>query len=176
MVVALSAACQSNPEPAPLEGLDSPSPAASSPSPTTPTPPSMPPAAEGTSRAAAKAFVRHYVSLVNHAMTTGDTGPLERAGAAECESCVGIVERVRTVYDEGGTIESAGWRINSITPVPGRPLTNPMFDVGLELSPQKVVKQQGAAPNSFAGGKMPATFLLARHDGSWTVKEWERSA
>ena len=75
------AGCQGNPEPAPLPSpTTSPSP---SPSPSVASaPPVLPNEARGTSAASARAFVRHYVDLVNHAMATGDVEGLSAVGEA----------------------------------------------------------------------------------------------
>ena len=54
----------------------------------TPTgPPTRPADADGLSLAAAEAFVRHYVDLMNYASQTGDGGPLLAASEAGCEGC-----------------------------------------------------------------------------------------
>jgi hypothetical protein len=173
----LVGACQANPEPSPFAGPESTAPAATPPSASpTATPPELPRAATGTDRAAAKAFVRHYIDLVNHAMATGDVAPVVEASGQACESCEAVVDRVQEVYEQGGSIESQGWKITVISPVPGQPKLSPMFDLGLRLTPQRVFVDATAEPRRFDGGKLPATFLLTRHDGGWVVKEWERSS
>ncbi|MGW6198142.1 DUF6318 family protein [Kribbella sp. NPDC055110] len=65
------------------------------PSPTTSTqpngtpsgPPLRPATANGLSLAAAEAFVRHYVDLMNYASQTGDGRPLLAASDGGCEGC-----------------------------------------------------------------------------------------
>ena len=171
----LVAGCQSNPEPAPLPSpTPSPTPS-SSPSPTVAAP-TLPPEARGTSTASAKAFVRHYVALVNHAVASGNSDELARASASDCRSCAAVIMKLNSVYEAGGNIRSDGWKIRSLNVVPGRPTNKPALDVGLHLSPQVVIEKKGAKKRSFEGGRLPATFYLVVSHGTWVVREWERSA
>ena len=110
-VVLIASGCTSDeaPEPAPLP-TESASPSdTGSPSPTAPT---LPAEAEGTSPAAAKAFVRHYFDSVNYAAATGDTDGLRALGASRCVSCDAIAENIEEVYSEGGVIRSGGWKVD----------------------------------------------------------------
>jgi len=176
MLLSLVAArCQSNPAPPPLENTaesSTPSPTAS-PAEVAPT---LPAEAKGTSETAAKAFVRHYIELTNHAMATGDTEPLAAASDPACESCNAIINRITGVYAAGGSIESHGWRIGSIQAVPGEARRRPVFDLGIAMSSQRVKEDEKADPQAFDGGRLPATFTLKRQDGTWKVLQWERAA
>jgi hypothetical protein len=167
------AGCQANPAPPPLESTSSsPTP---SPSPTI-TAPTLPAEAQGTSKAAAKAFVRHYIALMNHAVATGHVNPLSDASDPGCSSCAAVVQQVDSVYNAGGSIESEGWQIASIRPVPGTPRARPQFDVGLLMSPQNVIEHSGADVTTYDGGKLPASFTLIRQGSEWRVLGWERAA
>jgi hypothetical protein len=136
----------------------------------------MPAEAKGTSEAAAKAFVRHYVELINHATSTGELEPLIAASDPQCRSCDAVVERVEGVYQNGGSIKSGGWRVLSLQLVPKQPPKRPTFDVGLAMSPQRVVAKASGEPQTFKGGRLPATFTLLRSGDSWLVLSWGRSA
>lgn len=168
--------CQSNPEPPPVEAAPSPSPSPSPTEPTTEPAPTMPAEAQGTSRAAAKAFVRHYVELMNHATATGDTGPLKSASDQGCASCNAVIERVEAVYSAGGSIASDGWEVRSVSFVPLQERDRPVVDLGIVMSPQVVIEERGAESKTFDGGRLPATFTLARSGEGWRVLSWERSA
>jgi hypothetical protein len=170
------AGCQSRSDPVPLESesgspVSSPSPSTSA---TTAAAPPLPAAAKGTSEAAAKAFVRHYIALINHAMKTGDTEPLHSASARQCTSCSAVVDRVNSVYSAGGSIVSDGWRIRSLSVVPLQPNKKPIVDVGLEMSQQVVKETADARPRHFDGGRLPTTFYLALRSQGWIVLDWER--
>lgn len=173
--VMVLAGCQSNPEPPPLESASgSPSPSATeSPTPAAPT---LPAEAKGTSEAAAKAFVRHWIEVLNYAMATGDTAPLSALSDPDCSSCAAVVERIESVYESDGSIVSNGWHVRSIQAVPMQPRARPKFDLGLSMSRQRVKEDGSAKPRFFKGGRLPATFSLGRHDKSWLVLNWERAA
>jgi hypothetical protein len=136
----------------------------------------MPAEAKGTGAKAAKAFARYFVQVINHAMATGDIGPLRAASSRRCHSCTAVEQRVESVYSAGGHFEGDGWHIRSIQMVPDQPARAPILDVGLALSPQTVVKRAAAKAEHFPGGRLPATFWLKRHRGQWLVMEWKRSA
>ncbi|MBW9213211.1 hypothetical protein KV102_00025 [Mumia sp. zg.B53] len=81
------------------------------PSPTpTLAPPTIPPEAQEHSAQGAAAFVEYYVSLINYAAVSGDTGALAAAATNNCGACARLVERYETIYRDGGTSESPGWR------------------------------------------------------------------
>lgn len=182
LATAVVSACSSAPEPKPLpdpppssSAPSSPSASASS-SPEQTSAPTLPPEAKGTSAKAAKAFVRYYVQLINFATVTGSTQGLQSASGAGCKSCSDVVDRINSVYGAGGRIQSDGWRINSIKIVPGQPRSRPVIDVGIILSPQDVVKHNGAKAVHFKGGRLPATFRLRRVQNSWMVSSVGRAA
>ena len=154
------------PEPAPLPTASSSPSDTGSPSPTAPT---LPPEAEGTSPAAAKAFARHYFESVNYAAATGDTTDLRALGSSRCVSCDAIAENIEKVYGKGGVIRSAGWNVDVLTLVPLQPRRRPILDVGLRQSPETVVASRGAKPKKFPGGKQPMTMHLARRGTQWQV-------
>jgi hypothetical protein len=174
LTVALSG-CQSNPKPPPLESTSTSSSPTPTPSPTEAAP-TMPAEAKGTSEAAAKAFVRHYIELINHATATGEMAPLITASDPQCRSCKAVVERIDGVYQKGGSIESEGWRIQSVQRVPRQPSNRPVFDVGLVMSPQRVVAETSGESKTYKGGRLPATFTLLWSGDSWLVLSWGRSA
>ena len=162
------AGCTSDasPEPAPLP-TESASPGETSrPSPSAPT---LPPEAQGTSPAAAKAFARHYFEAVNYAAATGDTRELRALGTRECTSCDAIAGNIEKVYGAGGAIRSGGWQVNVLTLVPLQPKRRPIVDVGVTQSPESVVQSRGAKPKRFPGGKQPMTMHLVRRGPSWHV-------
>lgn len=136
----------------------------------------MPAEATGTSPAAAKAFVRHWIASLNYASSTGDTTAVQALSAPDCESCTASFERIAAVYANGGSIRSDGWRVRTMQLVPGQSTNEPMIDVGIRLTPQVVVEKRGSEPQEFDGGQLPMTFTLSRDFDSWRVTRLERSA
>lgn len=114
-------ASKPKPLPSPYASDSASASASASASPTDPAP-TLPPAANGTSDAAAKAFARHYIDLVNYSARTGETTSLESLGSPSCRSCDAIASNVKRVYGSGGRIESSGWMVKRVILKPG---TNP---------------------------------------------------
>jgi len=167
--------CSSDAEPSPMPTPSSRPSESVSESPSA-TPPAMPAEASGTSPAAAKAFVRHWIASLNYASSTGDTTAVQALSAADCESCTASFERIATVYANGGSIRSDGWQVRTMQLVPGQSTSQPMIDVGIRLTPQVVIKGRGSQPQEFDGGQLPMTFTLSRGFDSWRVTRLERSA
>ncbi|MGZ5418156.1 MAG: DUF6318 family protein [Nocardioides sp.] len=162
--VVLVAGCTSNAEPSPLPEPSASSSATASPS---AAPPTMPPEADGTSPKAAKAFAHHYFDVINYAARTGDTEGLRELGTKDCVSCEAIASNVEKIYNAGGHIESEGWRLDVVTPVPAQPSDRPILDLGVVQSPEKVIERAGAREKSYPGGKKPMTMYLIRVGASW---------
>jgi hypothetical protein len=150
----------------------------SAPSSPSPTPsqaaPTLPAAAKGTSEAAAKAFVRHYFEALNHAMNTGTTEQFRALSADTCESCSAIAGNIESTYAAGGKIESEGWLLKSISPVPGQPAQRPMLDLGVLMTTESVTKRAGEDAREFTGGKQPMTIYLSRSGDRWRVLRLDR--
>jgi hypothetical protein len=166
--------CQSNPEPPPIEAASSsPSP---SPSPAD-APPTLPAEANGTSEAAAKAFVRHYIELVNYAMRTGDTGDLSSLSDPACGSCAEVVQNVDELYTDGGHLEGDGWEVKAIEAFPqGGPRTYTV-QAAVLVSPQKRVSQPGERPERFQGGRKAMTLSIGPSaGGGWLVMSWSQTS
>lgn len=136
----------------------------------------MPTAAKGTSRAAAKAFVRHYFDVLNTAMTSGDTKTLKALSGPDCASCDTIAGNIEETYEAGGSIESRGWIVYVVSFVPEQPRQSPILDLGVRISPERVRASAGAEPKTFRGGRQPMTMYLSRRDRSWQVDRLDRVA
>jgi hypothetical protein len=65
-------------------------------------PPERPPAAEGLTLAAAEAFIRHYIDLMNYASQTGDTSALTAASEGGCRRCQQYADFVKKVNEANG--------------------------------------------------------------------------
>ncbi|QNN52285.1 DUF6318 family protein [Nocardioides mesophilus] len=165
--LAALSACTSSAEPAPLP---SPSPSASSsapaPSPSA-TPPSLPPAASGTSPAAAKAFARHYFDSINYAAATGDTDELRALGAEDCVSCEAIASNIEKVYQAGGHIESDGWTVTSIRSLKTTAAAS-VLSLGVYLEAEVAVDRRGKTTRH-PGQRQPMTMFLVRQPSGYEV-------
>jgi hypothetical protein len=168
----LASGCQSNPEPPPLQSASSsppPSPTASA----SAAAPTLPAKAKGTSEAAAKAFVRHYIETVNYAMRTGETAYLSRLARPGCTTCNAIVARIDEVYDAGGRLEGRGWSVLSLTFHPPGPQADVLVAVGVNIAPQITYADKRASPSHSAMSRGNLDFRLSTNARAWIVKSLE---
>ena len=158
--------CQSNPEPPPLErAATSPSPA---PSPTLAAL-TLPPEARGTSKAAAKAFVRHWVDVLNYAGPSGDTQALRELSYEDCAACSAIADFIDEVHEAGGEISGEGWEVQTAQVVSGERGRDVVVDAQVRVHPQQVRIARHGRTKSFDGGNRLKTFWLSAKAGSWAV-------
>ena len=162
------AGCDSNPKPAPLPTEGVTSTPASTPS-QSPTPPTMPAQAQGTSKAAAKAFVRHWIATLNYAGPSGDTETLADLSSSGCAACQAIIAFIDKVHQNGGDIQGQGWTTKSLPMVTDVSPTQTIVDAIVAVHPQLVRESASASPTEYPGGRRLKTFTLQIHDGSWQV-------
>lgn len=159
--LALLASCSDNPEPAPLEVSGSPSA-----SPSADAAPEMPEEARENTPEGAEAFVRYWVEVLNAAGAEGDVKALHKLSLRSCDTCTGIADGIARVYADGGSIEGEGWSIESASVLPGADNTL-VIDTQVNVAAQSVVESEGAAPQSFPGGKDLKIFTT-----SWSADGW----
>jgi hypothetical protein len=164
------AGCQANPAPPPLESTStSPTP---SPSPTIAAP-ALPAEAQGTSKAAAKAFVRHWIDVLNYAMNTGDTAELVDLADRSCSTCEAIANRIEDVYAAGGHLEGSGWRILTLSYLEGEHPKSPLVAAGIEIAPQTAFASPEAAPSQSPRSRGHLDFSLGWKPTGWNVLRLE---
>lgn len=160
----------STPDPTPTSS------AVVSPSPTAPasaTAPTLPPAARGTSEASAEAFVGYWIQVLNGSAESGSVRTL-RSLSKQCVACTAISDFISLVYSDGGAIKGKGWDTQKVQVVGdlSRPLLR--VDATVQVAPQTVVANKGAAPQAFPGGHRVKRFWLARSNGSWVARRLEQ--
>ena len=189
MLCAVSVAgCTSDaaPVPAPRPSLSTPltsgSPTGPSASPTptpretpTETPPPMPAAAKGDGRAAAKAFVRYYIDLINYAGRTGDVRRLKARSGTDCLSCMELVRLFSMTYSQGGYFHTRGWTPGVLFVSPGRTSTD--WVGALEVIEHRVEWQTSstAPETSSPNSKLNLRLEFRVDDGQWSVSKMTRS-
>lgn len=178
LVAGVAGCSEKPPEPAPLA---EPEPTSSSPTaPTEPTAdpgaaPSLPAEARGTSKAAAVAFVEHWVETLNHATRTGSTDALASLGSRTCSTCEAIADSIDTVSAAGGWLRGDGWRTEEIQYLARQPRKRPTLRVVIDIAPQRVTESRGAEVQRFEGGRVLYTFGLRHQSESWLVEKLERA-
>jgi hypothetical protein len=143
-----------------------------SPSPTAAAP-TLPAEARGTSQAAAKAFVRHYIASVNYAMVSGDIGELVALADPSCSTCGAIAGRIEEAYADGGRLEGGGWRILTLSYLEGERPRSPLVAAGIEISPQTAYASAEATPSQSPETRGHLDFLLDWNRSGWKVMRLE---
>lgn len=163
--------CQANPEPPPIDtASSSPSP---SPSPTDAAP-TLPAEAQGTSEKAAKAFVRHYIDLVNFAMRTGDVHALSTLSDPGCTSCAEVIRNIEGLYADGGHLEGEGWEVRTTKVFPLADPRSYAVQASILVHPQTRVIGPGN-DERFDGGKKAMTFSVRPAGDGWLVRQWSQA-
>jgi hypothetical protein len=158
--------CQTNPAPPPLESTStSPTP---SPSPTI-TAPTLPAEAQGTSEAAARAFVRHWIDVLNYAGPAGDHDAIREISDRSCTACTAIADFIEQVSTRGGQIDGKGWAVRDVKVVSLDPGKSATIDVVAWVNVQHVRTSAESEVQRFPGGRRLKTFWLAEGDAAWAV-------
>ncbi|MGH3358715.1 MAG: DUF6318 family protein [Nocardioidaceae bacterium] len=75
--------------------------------------PTLPDGAQEDTLEGAKAFIRHYVDLLNYAANTGNVTSL-RAAARGCDGCRKYEELYESTYQNGGYMREPGWHASDM--------------------------------------------------------------
>ncbi len=131
--------------------------------------PTLPAAAEGDSVRSAEAFVRHYIELLNYAMTTGDTKAF-RSASRDCEGCDRYAELFEEVTQAGGYSRTRGWSPTYLGVSRQAAFFTALVDVRaakLRLKPSEEAKVQIADPDRYG-----LRLTIRRDDNTWSVHEF----
>ena len=134
----------------------------------------MPAGAKGTSEKSAKAFVRYYIDALNFATATGDTSRARELSGLRCDSCDSMLDKVETVYADGGYFRGDGWAVTGIKYQPLQPKRRPILSVGIQLAPQDMVEAEGQDVQHFEGGPNQLTLHLSHAESKWHVEQLDR--
>lgn len=173
--LALSACSGDDPEPtfAPEPtGSTSTSPAAASPtaSPTSPgSPPTLPELANSPTPDGGRAFVSHWIRLLNYATESGTTTELLDASAERCGGCHRIIDTIEQIYAEGGTIDGGTWGIERQRALPLDRGADYAAYVEGRISGQTVQGVEGRKDATFQAGPGYMYAYAALRDGGWQM-------
>jgi len=133
----------------------------------------MPASANGSSLEAAQAFVRHYFYILNYAIATGQTGPLNKLGSSRCQSCNAIEGNIERVYKGGGSIDSDGWRLTSVDGSFAGPDHTFAIDLRVTLTREEIVRSPGAKPEVHTQAKQDMRATVHWEPSGWVMQELE---
>jgi hypothetical protein len=136
----------------------------------------MPPEARGTTPAAAEAFVRHWVEVLNYSGPAGDSRQLRRISGSDCLDCDAIADAIQDVSRRGGRIAGRGWTVLRLRPSPGSRSSHWVVRADVQVHPQTVVPTRDGTPQRFAGGKRLKVMYLAPNHGSWVMERLDQSS
>jgi hypothetical protein len=111
-------------------------------------------------------FVRRWVEADTHMQNTGD-GTEYRAMSAKCKNCLRYASKIEAIYEAGGYVKTAGWRIRS-TKV-GQPTPEGIVDVTISIHAPRTeyVEARGGPVQEFAGGDADYIVTLVPDGESW---------
>jgi len=144
------------------------------PAPTT-TSPTRPPAASGSSLAAGEAFISFYVTLMNHASETGDTGPLLADSDKGCIGCKGIADFSRKVNAKNGGLKGDYKdRLATVKEIyRGADTKKVGGSATIKSGAYEERPSPSAAPVSHTPGTGTMEFTLLLRDGNWVMYEMQ---
>lgn len=155
-------------EPSPEPEASTSTSATSSPSPS-PTGPTIPPAAQGTDEASAKAFVRFWFESLSQAMNTGNVAAAKGFSHSRCSSCTALLDAITDVYDSGGRFQTAGWQVELITRAPAYTQEQPDFLLRTRHAKRDLFNEKGALVDSKPPQIVAMRAVLSRDTDAWTL-------
>jgi len=133
----------------------------------------LPQAATKNSVAGAKAFVRHWVDLVNYSGKSGDVTALQALNQEFCAGCRGLVRVITDAYGRGGHIEGGDWSIGNLRTLPLDFEADVAMYARGQARPQVIVHGDGSA-TKYAGGDIYLYAYVVWTDSGWRMR-WVRS-
>jgi hypothetical protein len=167
-VAALAGCSDGEASPEPSDPTSAASPTASP----SPTGPSIPPEAQGTDEASAKAFVRFWFETLSAAMLSGDVTQVTEL-SANCVSCSNLARTIQDVYRKGGRFESAGWVVEGSVRAPGYTDRNPDLLLRTRMARRHLFGSEGKVIDTKPMRLVPMRALLERRTGQWRIIKLE---
>jgi hypothetical protein len=133
----------------------------------------MPPLAREKSRAGAKAFVRHYIDVINYSWTSLRTARLASLGAADCADCDAIVTRIDEVEKAGGYKRGAKWHATAMTVIATQGIQDPIVQVLVKIDQGKFLDHKGGTVQAIDATQTYMDFELTRRARMWAVTNVE---
>jgi hypothetical protein len=134
----------------------------------TPSPSSTSPSSTATPALGPEETVRAWVDGRNAALANGDLAQVLALTSSRCKSCEGILNPIRQVYDNGGSFDTAGWRIVA-SRIKSKKATKVTVSAGLEFAAGRTVPEAGAEPVVYDAEKHIVVFKLIESNEAWAV-------
>lgn len=145
------------------------------------TAPEMPAGAREDSPEGAIAFVEHWVVLMNHAIETGDAGPLGETETGSCVACSALVDEITTSHEQGGVgsegHEGGGWSASGVDVVVAEGLGEAgqtVVSATISVEAESVPQPDGSVSQTAARTLGVMVWGLERSGAGWEVA-WVRA-
>jgi hypothetical protein len=122
---------------------------------------------------ASQAFVEYFFDVLNFGIATGQTRELEGLAKPGCESCAAIVRNIKHVYDGGGSVDSDGWKLRSITQAFPGPDHTVALDLKVTLTREQITRSPSAEPEIHAPAKQKMRATVHWTQSGWLMQELE---
>ncbi|WP_435771855.1 DUF6318 family protein [Nocardioides sp. SYSU DS0651] len=109
-------------------------------------------------------FIRRWVALGNHIQRTGDPAPYLAVAGPDCTSCRDFAKQVKQIYDNGGSIETEGERIVSITRE-----ADYQWVITTRSGPTRYRESTDGPLLRLPGGKSRSRLYITKVRGQWIV-------
>lgn len=105
VLLLVTSGCSDDPQPKVEPTVDPPTSSA------TETAADEPEAWEVKSKAGAVAFAKHWIDVLNDAMSTSEVEDMRDVSARSCATCLDFADRLELIESKGGSFSSEGWRV-----------------------------------------------------------------
>lgn len=132
--------------------------------------PDMPAEASEPTAAGAEAFVRHWIDLINLAYASGDTSPVTEISGPTCKVCSTTVERIDSVYSQGGRIEGAQMSLDRVAS-PAPDASNLVsVSAALAQAPGEAIASDGARTAIDGSPQRSVAFVMVFENAAWQLR------
>lgn len=143
-------------------------------SPTNPggaTEPVLPARAKQQSTAGAKAFVRYYIDVLNHAHKAESTKLLQSVSSPDCQVCAVIGNSIEEMRRRGGRQRGAEWTARSVAALPSNGPDQLNFVVRLHIDSGTSKRSRHAELKRINAEDVHDVFNLVWHRHSWLLHD-----
>jgi hypothetical protein len=139
-----------------------------------PTPPAEPDNIDNTSPAAARAFARHVVDLINYMNRTADWQPFQAVSNPACQACENLIKNAEARARAGARVEGGSASIVGLRYLRPRPADQPALDITLRFAASEIFQDDGTKPTKVRARETDLLWSLEYDEtGGWEVASME---
>ena len=135
-----------------------------------PVEPTLPAAAEGSSVAAAKAFVGYYIEVLDYALTTGEVDLLSDESAPTCSGCRDYIRFITDLYGRGGWRRGGDWLVESAR-LSGRPARTLVMSLIVKSAAYDLKKSSVAGVIHYQADRFGISLVVMRKAQAWRISD-----